>query len=172
MTIRFNSHPSFFFYLIFGTSLLSTMVTRSASFSASKTVQPTLIKAKESPGTAVKKNAKKKTEEVLVSAAATMAVVMDLCNDNEFPKLPSNLAHTTASSAVPPANPSTTTATLSRQDSAPLLTEQNTQSPPSTPKCQQPSAMELQTTPMRNNHSLASHPFCFYFNLHVVPKLH
>jgi len=30
--------------------------------------------------------------------------------------------------------------------------------------------MESQATPMRNNGSPASHPFWFYFNLHVVPK--
>jgi len=77
------------------------MVTCSASFSASKMVQPTPAKAKESLGIAVKKSSKKKTEEILIPTEAIKEVVMDLCNDDEFPKLSSNSVHTTTSSVGP-----------------------------------------------------------------------
>ncbi len=145
------------------------MVTCSASFLASKPAHSLLTKSKDSPWTASKKAPCKKTEEPLSSTQDR-----DLSDNNSFPKVPAvspNQALATHHPATASTNaPHHSSTPLSCQSSSVENSKAKTTSAPSTPKHSHPTTMALQPTPPRNNCSLASQPFWFYFNLLVMPK--
>jgi len=135
------------------------MVTCSASFSVAKPSQTPPVKAKESLRSTSKKSNHKKANEWITVLAPPM-MVMDLTNEEEFPKLPPASTSPAQPTIDPPANSTTSPSSL-YPSSSPMSTsstESDTmaQSPPSTPKNAWPMALSSQATPTCNNHTPTS----------------
>jgi len=131
------------------------MVNHSASFSASQKTQIPPVKVK---------CAGKKKEDEVVQVPISPPMTMEVCDDENFPKLSASTSPSNSAGVlIEPKTPgSVHYSPLVHNDT---ITDKSLATP-----VQQCTTAASVPTPTRNNHSPASRPFRYYFNMQVTPK--